>query len=176
MKYKLIFLICLITFESTAQKYKAIESKVHFFSSAPIEDIEATNTESTSILDLSTGNIVFSVPVKQFLFEKSLMQEHFNENYLESEKYPKIVFVGKMSTTIFQEGNNPITVKGKLDLHGVKQKIEVKGIMQYKEGSLTANAGFFIRLVDYKIKIPKAVFYNIAEEIAIAVDFTYEPY
>ena len=80
-----------------AQKFKSTASNVHFYSDAPVEDIEATNLDAQSALDLSTGEIVFSIPIKSFTFEKSLMQEHFNENYMESDKYPRAFFKGKVS-------------------------------------------------------------------------------
>jgi len=173
-RFIFLFIILFVSYQLSAQQYKAIVGNVHFFSSAPVEDIEATNKKASSVLDLSTGNIVFSVPVKQFSFEKSLMKEHFNENYLESDKYPKIIFTGKMSTSNLQVGNNQLTIKGQMNLHGVKKEIEVSGSMDYAQNMIIAHAEFLVNLADYKIKIPKAVFYNIAEEIAITVDFTYE--
>ena len=176
MKYTLFFLLLIVGLGASAQKYKSTESKVYFFSSAPIEDIEATNLKASSALDLENGNIVFSVLVKQFVFAKSLMKEHFNENYLESDKYPKIIFTGKMSDPNLTNGENQLTISGELNLHGVKKEIDVEGTMNFREDRITAHAEFSVKLADYKIKIPKAVFYNIAEEIAITVDFTYEPF
>lgn len=175
MRFVLLFVLLLAGAMGYAQKYKSTESKIYFFSSAPIEDIEATNTEASSVMDLETGNIVFSVPVKQFVFAKSLMKEHFNENYLESKEYPKIVFIGKMSATHFQEEENQVSIIGEMNLHGVKKEIEVEGILVYSKKKITTHAEFLVKLTDYKIKIPKAVFFNIAEEIAITVDFIYEP-
>lgn len=177
MKLRYIFFIpflCL-AFLCAGQKYKAESSRIHFFSDAPMEDIEAINTKSSSVFDLATGNIVFSVPMNQFQFDKSLMQQHFNENYLESDKYPKAIFLGKMNVTGLKEGENSVLVSGEMDLHGVKKEIEVLGTMTKRGDKIAANAKFTILLKDYNIKIPKAVFYNIAEEITITIDFNYVP-
>ena len=176
MKYILFSLILVLGQEASAQKYKSTKSKVYFFSTAPVEDIQATNKKSSSMMDLEHGNIVFSVPVKQFVFAKSLMKQHFNENYLESDEYPKIIFIGLIKNTDLREGENLVTVEGDLELHGVKKRIEVQGTITVEKKSMVAHAEFPIKLADYNIKIPKAVFYNIAEVIDVTVDFTYEPY
>jgi hypothetical protein len=177
MKTRIIacILISIVGSAAFSQKLKSVESKIHFFSDAPMEDIEALNTAGLSVMDLSNGNIVFSVPISQFQFDKSLMQEHFNENYLESAKYPKSVFIGKVQPFEFKEGLNQVTVSGEMDLHGVKKEVSVNGIIVKAGERLVAHAEFKILLEDYKIKVPKAVFYNIAEEIAVTVDFTYAP-
>lgn len=159
-----------------AQKYKAVESQVHFFSDAPMEDIEAVNVQGSSVLELGTGSIVFSVPIRGFEFAKSLMQEHFNENYLESDKYPKAVMLGTMDPQEIGQGENRVTVTGDLTVHGVTRQVRVTGSMKRVGSKIVAHAEFFVRLADYNIKIPRAVFYNIAEEVKVTVDFTYEPY
>jgi len=158
-----------------AQQYKSIESRIHFFSDAPMEDIEAVNTKASGAFDVSNGNIVFSVAMNQFQFEKALMQEHYNENYLETEKFPKATFVGKMNMGALADGKNSVTISGEMNLHGVKRTMTVTGIMTKIGTRIQAHAEFTLLLKDYNIKIPKAVFYNIAEEIAITVDFLYEP-
>src|SRR5687767_8832418 len=92
----LIFVLLIITATDTrCQKYVAEKTFISFFSDAAIEDIKADNKKTTSIFDSATGEIVFSVPINEFQFEKSLMQEHFNEKYMESDKYPKSTFNGK---------------------------------------------------------------------------------
>jgi len=156
------------------QPFKSKESRVHFYSDAPMEDIEATNSAGSSVMDLSTGSIVFSIPIDQFQFAKALMQTHFNENYMESHKYPKAMFLGKMHTTELKDGINTVTVTGEMEIHGVKRKMTATGIMTKIGNNIQAHSEFSVLLKDYAIKIPKAVFYNIAEEIAVTVDFTYE--
>lgn len=175
MKYFISFLLLLCVTVSQAQKWKSNKSHIKFFSDAVLEDIEAINEKGTSIVDLESGDIVFSIPIKQFQFDKSLMQEHFNENYLESDKYPKCTFSGKISSTQYEEGENKVTVSGTMNLHGVKQEMTVEGTMYKKGNWIKGRSKFMIKLEDYKIKIPRAVFQNIAEEIEVTVMFEYVP-
>lgn len=170
----LVFTILIIPLAGISQRYRAVESNIRFYSEAPLEDIKAINEDAASVLDVATGDIVFSVPINKFIFEKSLMQQHFNENYLESDKYPKSLFLGSFNPEDLREGENEITVNGKLSLHGQQREISVTGTMIKGENVITAKAVFTVLLVDYKIKIPKALFYNIAEEIEVTVYFNYE--
>lgn len=156
-----------------AQRFKSEKSKVYFFSDAPVEDIEAVNRDASSAFDVSSGDIVFSVPVKKFMFDKSLMQQHFNENYMHSDKYPKIIFKGKMSKTDLKKGYNKVKVSGTMDMHGVKKKMSVTGKMTRKGDTIEAFAKFSILLKDYNIDRPQILWQNIAEEIDITVRFTY---
>ena len=175
MKSVLLLFFLAAALSSIGQKYKATESHIRFFSDAPIEDIAATNEDAISIMDLETGNIVFSVPIKGFTFEKSLMQEHFNENYLESDKYPKCIFLGKLSTTDLKDGENMVSASGTLDLHGVKREVTFEGSLVKEDQNFKVTSVFTVLLKDYKIKIPRALFHNIAEEIEVTVNFTYGP-
>jgi hypothetical protein len=155
------------------QTFKSVNSKIQFYSSAPIEDIEAINKKGVSAIDLANKSVAFSIPIDQFVFDKSLMQEHFNENYLESDKFPKSTFKGKLNGTI-NPGENKVTASGDLTIHGVTKSVEVPGTINWANEKLTIHAKFIVKLEDYKIKIPKAVFYNIAEEIEVTIDFEYE--
>jgi len=168
-------LLVLIVPKSFAQKYKSDSSYVHFFSSAPMEDIEAKNFDGQSAFNLATGEIVFSIPIISFTFAKSLMQEHFNENYLESDKYPKASFRGKIygydpAAQVTQKAS----AKGIMKIHGVEQEMSVLGELKINEGKIEMKAKFPIKLEDYKIKIPKVVFYNIAEIVEVTINFNYE--
>ncbi len=174
-----ILILALMLSHSTmclyAQKYKSEISEVHFYSYAPIEDIEADNRGGKSAFNLSSSEIVFSIPIKSFIFEKSLMQEHFNENYMESDKYPHATFEGFISgydpdiETMQKSG-----AKGIMKIHGIENRVEYAGEVQFNEKSIRIKAKFQIKLKDYKIKIPKVVFYNIAETIDVTIDFKYE--
>ena len=172
----IILLLCVFfTDNALAQKYKSSSSSIHFFSNAPVEDIEATNLDGQSAIDLATGEIVFSIPIKSFTFEKSLMQEHFNENYMESDTYPKATFKGKIID--FDIGNTSLqdaNAKGILKIHGIEKEISVEGQLKIGDNSMELNAKFSVKLEDHKIKIPKIVFYNIAEIIAVTISFNYE--
>jgi polyisoprenoid-binding protein YceI len=157
-----------------AQKYKSQKSMVRFFSDAPVEDIEATTTEAKSALDLTTREIVFSVSIKSFIFEKSLMQEHFNENYMESDKYPTATFKGKLAgidTENIQWQSAKAT--GNMSVHGVNKSGTYDGRIRIMTDSVFVEAVFPIALKDHNIKIPKVVFYNIAEIIEVTVKFSY---
>ena len=154
------------------QKYMSVASEVSFFSSAPLEDIEATNSEAKSAFDLSTDQIVFSVPIKSFVFSKSLMQEHFNEKYMESEKYPTARFQGKLLDV--NEVGGTSWAEGELEIHGLVRTVKVPGKLMFSEDQARLTCVFSVRLADYKIKIPKLMFQNIAEEIEITLAFDYE--
>jgi polyisoprenoid-binding protein YceI len=171
----LVISCVLISFNLRAQKFKSVSSTVHFYSDAPMEDIEATNPDGKSALDISSGQIVFSIPIKSFSFEKSLMQEHFNENYLESDKYPEATFNGKLSE--FDpaiSGWQSAKATGVMNLHGMTQNLSVDGEIKIDEEKIEIKAKFPITLKDYKIKIPKVVFYNIAEVVDVTITFKYE--
>lgn len=131
-------------------KYSTNSGKISFYSSAPLENIEALNSKVTSILDTENGNIVFSMAIKDFVFEKSLMQEHFNENYMESEKFPKSTFKGKITNlsevNFDQNGKYPATIEGELLIHGVTKQVKVTGFIEVKDGKIMANAKFPIRV------------------------------
>jgi polyisoprenoid-binding protein YceI len=158
-----------------AQKFKSTTSNVHFYSDAPVEDIEATNLDGQSALDLSTGDIVFSIPIKSFTFEKSLMQEHFNENYLESDKYPRAFFKGKVSNyDVSKPEFQNASAKGFITIHGVEKELSTEGQIKINGNSFELKAKFPVKLEDFKIKIPKVVFYNIAEIVDVTVTFNYE--
>ncbi len=175
MKFRIILLLCLFGVSSLtqAQKFQSDESFVKFFSSAPLEDIEAVNRTARSIIDLGTGDLVYSVKIKDFQFEKSLMQEHFNENYLESDKYPTSTFSGKIKDWDGQKGEQEVTVLGKLLVHGVTREVAITGKINYDGDHIKIDAVFPVLLKNYKVKIPKAVFYNIAEQVEVTVKFEY---
>lgn len=171
-----LIILLLLCHKSIAQKYKSVASSVHFFSDAPMEDIEALNDKGQSAMDLSTGEIVFSIPIKSFEFEKSLMQEHFNENYLESDKYPMATFKGIVKG--FDRENSgwqKAMAEGSMNIHGVSNDLTVEGEIKIEENSIKVKSKFPITLNDYKIKIPKVVFYNIAEVVEVTITFDYEP-
>ena len=170
-----LLILLLFSNKSLAQKYKSVASSVHFFSDAPMEDIEATNPDGQSAIDLARGEIVFSIPIKSFEFEKSLMQEHFNENYLESDKYPTATFQGKVTGFNKDAGGwQKAKAIGSMDIHGVQNELSVEGEIRIEEGLFELKSKFPITLEDYKIKIPKVVFYNIAEVVEVTITFTYE--
>lgn len=178
MSVREVFILLLVFVGTTgySQKYKLEKSKVTFFSDAAVEDIKAENTMTSSLLNVTTGDVVFSVPIKDFEFEKSLMKEHFNEKYLESEKFPKAVFQGKILNLKNDfVGEQSVSVVGKLTVHGVTREVNLPGSMELRGNMILAKSVFIIRLEDYKIKIPQLIWQNIAEQVEVTVEFIYKP-
>jgi len=156
-----------------AQKYMTRTGKVSFFSSTPVENISAVNNEVGSVMDGKTGDLVFQVPVKSFKFEKALMQEHFNENYMESDKYPKSEFKGKVDVSkvnFAKDGKYDATATGKLTMHGVTKDVNIPGSITVKGGQATLASKFKVKPQDYQIKIPAMVESKIAKEIEVTVN------
>ncbi len=153
--------------------------KIDFFSKASLEDIEAKNKTVTAVIDSKTGAIQFAVQMKGFEFEKKLMQEHFNENYVESDKFPKAEFKGTITNNseidYTKDGSYTAKVKGKLTLHGVTKDVETTGTIKVDDGKLDSKSSFNIQLSDYDIKIPSVVKDKISNSIRISVDCKLEP-
>lgn len=171
--------LCSITMALAQGKYFTKEGKVSFYSDAPLEKIEAMNTKASSVLDASTGQMEFAVLMKAFEFEKALMQEHFNENYVESSKYPKAVFKGKVDNIadvkFDKDGTYPVKVSGQMTLHGVTKSMTSNGTIEVKNGKIAASSIFTVLLTDYNIEIPKLVNEKISNEVKITVNMNYEP-
>jgi polyisoprenoid-binding protein YceI len=180
MKAIIIVLFISMASSLSAQKYISKNGQISFFSHTPLEDIEAQNNQAASILDVSNGDLVINVLVKSFVFKKALMQEHFNENYMESDKFPKATFKGKitnLSTINFKkDGSYPAEVAGDLTIHGETKQITQKGSLSVKGNSITITSSFPLVPQDYAIKIPGLVENKIAKEIETKVDITYNPY
>ena len=152
--------------------------QVSFFSRTPMENIDAVNNEVSSVLNVKTGEIGFAILVKSFHFEKALMEEHFNENYVESDKYPKANFRGKLTNAgaidLTKDGTYNVTAEGDMTLHGITQKISVPGTIVVKGGLPQVQAKFKLAPKDYSIKIPSLVAEKIAETMNVSVDCKYE--
>lgn len=159
-----------------AQKYSTEKTFVSFFSDAAIEDITAENTKTVGVFNAATGEIAFSVPIKDYEFAKSLMKEHFNEKYMETEKYPKSTFQGKI-TGFDPNATGPQDVKsaGKLTIHGQTKEVEIPGTIEKQGDKLIMKSKFIVKLEDYKIAIPQLLWQNIAEQVEVTVDFTFKP-
>jgi hypothetical protein len=175
----IIFAVSLfLTGTATAQNYVTKNGKISFFSKTDIEDISAVNNQVVSVLTPKTASIAFSVLINGFLFKKALMQEHFNENYMESAKYPKAGFKGTFTdiskVDFTRDGAYNVTVTGDLTMHNVTKKINVPATILIKSGKISANTSFKVKLDDYKISVPKIVEGNISKTIEIKVDCNYE--
>lgn len=168
----------IIPFYLTAQNlFTAISSEIRFFSEAPLENIEAVNKDAKSLINIATNEVAVIIGIRQFKFEKPLMEEHFNENYMESDKYKTADFKGKINQAIdfTKNGEYDVTVTGKLTIHGVTQDRTIPGKIIVNENKIYVNSKFPVALKDHNIKIPKAVIKNIAELVDVTVNITYEP-
>lgn len=175
-----IFIVSLLALGATAQNCITRSGRITFFSKAQIENIEANNNELTSILNTATGEVVFIALIKSFKFKKALMEEHFNENYMESNTFPKANFKGTITdlnkVNFLKDGTYAVTVKGDLTIHGVTKNIEAPGTISISQGKISADSKFNIKVKDYNIKIPTTVVNNISETINITVDCKYDPF
>ena len=172
------FLVLNLCASAQNQLYSIKTSEFSFFSKAPMEDIEAKNTKASSIINTANRELVVRIPIAQFQFSNRLMQQHFNENYLESEKFPYATFKGKINELInfSKSGVYEVSASGTLNIHGVDQERTIKGKLIIAENNLNLDTRFDVMLIDHKIDIPKLVFKKIAEKIAVSASINYIPY
>ena len=167
-------LLMLVSFGAHAQKFEAERAFVQFYSKAAIEDITAKNEKATALFDASSGAIAFVVPIDQFIFPKSLMQEHFNEKYLESERYPQSTFQGHIQGYNAEAtGEQTASAQGKLTIHGVTRDVNIPGQIVKTDKGLTMKSKFMVELKDYKIEIPRLMWQNIAERVEVTIEFAF---
>jgi Uncharacterized conserved protein len=178
----IIFTVSLMMFcigTSAQDRLLTRNGSISFYSKAPLEDIEASTQTAVSALDKKTGQLEFSVLIKSFAFEKALMQEHFNENYLESDKFPKSVFKGRIEdvskVNFGEDGKYNVFVTGDLTIHGESQRVTTPAIITIQKGIASANAEFNINLTDYKITIPSLAQDKVSKTVKIAISLRYEP-
>lgn len=159
-------------------KYFTREGNVQFKSDASLEKIEAKNNKVSSAIDSKSGKVEFAVLIKSFHFEKALMQEHFNENYMESDKFPKATFAGNITNlkdiNFSKEGSYKATVKGKLTIHGVTKDVTSTGTVKVVKGGINVSNTFKVALADYGIEIPSVVKDKIAKEVDVIVNSDYK--
>jgi len=180
MKKIAVFLIASFIFlaKSEGQIYMADSCRVSFFSAATIEDITAVNSVSKPVMSTATGDIQISIANQQFIFKKKLMQEHFNEDYMESDKYPNTIFKGKVNEKVdyTKNGVNNVTVTGTMDMHGVQKIITIPGTISIQNGVIVLTSKFAVKLTDYNIKVPTVIGSDVAKQIAITFTATMKPY
>ncbi|MBC6492134.1 YceI family protein [Flavihumibacter stibioxidans] len=162
-------------------KYFTKTGKINFDATAKNspENIDGLHKSVTCVLDTRTGNLQFAVLMKGFEFERALMQEHFNENYVESDKFPKAEFKGQVGGSsaekFSKDGSYDVTVKGKLTIHGITRDVETPGKLVVSNGNINAIADFQVSLADYKIEIPQLVADKVAKTASIKVDCRLAP-
>lgn len=156
-----------------AQKYFTKNGSISFFSKTAVEDIKADNNQVMSVINIQTGELQFSLLTKGFHFKKALMEQHFNKDYIESDKFPKSTFKGIITDIIkvnfTKDGIYPITVSGDLTIHGVTKKATANSSIVIKNSIITGTSKFTVSLSDYAISIPKIYENNISKTIEISV-------
>ena len=172
-----ILLLCHIA--GGQEKYMTNDGLIRFYSHTVIEDITALNNKVAALIDSEKGAIAIIVPMNEFQFEKKLMQEHFNENYVESHKYPKATFSGKIENNsrvnYQQPGTYPVQVSGEMTIHGVTRAVSTEGSIEIKPKGIIANTKFMLNPEDYGIRIPRVVRKNIAEKMEITAQLVLNP-
>lgn len=176
-KMVLIFCLFLPVAVWGQQKLLSRNAHIHFISHTDIIDIEGQTHQAGSIINLVNGEIVFAVPMKSFKFELALAEDHFNEDYLESEKYPKASFAGSIKNisefNLNQEGVFEAQVEGTLNLHGQSRQISAKAILEKMNEKWVGQCTFSILLADYNIQIPNLVKDKVAPVIPIVIKAEY---
>lgn len=174
-----IFLALLATGHSQPV-YKSANSNIEFFAGTAVEDIDAVSSQAISFLNIESGEVAVSIPMTSFKFERSLMQEHFNENYVESDKYPKAELKGKIKDPATINWNSrdtlTMTVHGSLTMHGVTKDRDLVVKVLNTGRTLKAFSTFKVPLADHNIDHPKLLWEKLAEEVIVKVQINYEPY
>lgn len=180
MNRSLIFILLLTVQWGLAQNSDRIiarQGQVTFFSYTSVENIDATNNQVLSIIDLNSKEIAISMLMRAFVFKKALMQEHFNESYVESDIYPKATFEGDIPDldTSFTSPQTRI-VKGQITVHGITRPIEVKTNFEKQDNIIIVSGDFDVKVQDFQIKVPPIVAANIAKTISVTFKFQYQSY
>lgn len=184
MKKPLFLILSLLTIATLAiqgqkgAKIYIFESgNISFFSEAPLENIEAKTDYFAAALSPENRKFAYSVQISSFKFDKSRMEEHFNENYMESDKFPKATFTGEIveAVDLFQDGDYEVTAQGKLNIHGVEQPRSLPVSIKVKNGKISFSSHFQVKLVDHNIEVPTIVVAKIAEVIEVKVSGVLKP-
>jgi polyisoprenoid-binding protein YceI len=177
---KIITILCcflFVTISNSQERYLTKNGTINFFSKMVMEDITADNNQVLSIIDATKGTMAISILMKSFMFKKALMQEHFNENYVESDKYPKATFKGAISDfDAVNEATSVVKVTGILTIHGVSKEITIESNMIRTADTILAEGNFMINLANFDVEIPSVVAKKIAKNIKVSFNFSHTPY
>ncbi len=175
--YFILITIFFVNFSHAQGKYLTKEGYISFFSHSLVEDIKADNHQVLSIIDTETGEIAIQLLMKSFQFKKALMQEHFNENYIESHKYPKAKFKGViLNFNQLTDEINETEITGILSVHGKEKEVSTKAIVEINKNEIIISGDFMVKVADFNIKIPSVVINNIAKTIKISFKLIHKPY
>jgi polyisoprenoid-binding protein YceI len=178
-KCLLVFIFLLSAFALKAQNvFTDSKMNISFFSETPMANIDAHSSKASGALNIKTWQVYATVKVKTFEFTHELMQEHFNENYMESDKYPDADFNGVItdSVDLAKNGVFKVTAKGKLTMHGVSVDRTIPLTITVNGNQITVHSEFMVHIADHKIKIPTLVTEKVAEDIKVTIDGTLSPY
>jgi hypothetical protein len=175
MKLVLSAILCVaLAYPGTAysQLYSTRSGFVGFYSKTAMEDIQGENNQVYAIIDAGKKNLAFAALLKGFIFPKELMQEHFNENYVESDKYPKASFTGAYTgdVALDKDGVYKVVVTGNLTLHNVTRPVQTPATLEVKGGHLMGHAEFKVKPEDFNISIPSVVRDKIDKEMTVKVN------
>jgi len=175
LKFCIFLFLVLLSYHGISQNYMTKTGFIGFYSKTPFEDIQGENNQVYAVLDPSSHHIAFAVLMKGFIFPKELMQVHFNENYVESDKFPKATFSGTCTgdMDLSKDGVYQVVVKGDLNLHGVTKPLETTGQIEVKNGKITGSSAFKVKPEDYQITIPGVVRNKIATQIDVKVQIVW---
>lgn len=172
--FALSALLCWVGCADSFAQLKSTASEVSFFSEAPLENISARSTDAVGVLRLESGEFAFSLPIRSFRFARGLMEQHFNDHYLESDRYPTASFVGRFEQLPSGPGTHTVKAIGRLTIHGVTREVQISGTATRSSQGLLLKAVFPIRLTDHKVSIPRAMFQNIAEVVQVTTRFDFD--
>jgi hypothetical protein len=177
-KSALSIIAILASISLSAQIYMAKTCEISFFSASPLENIEAVNKAAKPLINTATNDVQIKIAISAFVFEKPLMQEHFNENYMESDKIPYAFFKGKINEKIdwTKDGEHKVTVSGKLTIHGVDKERTLDGVVTIKGNTIMINTKFNVHIADHGIQVPSLYVRNIAEDVEVKLTAILEPF
>src|SRR4051812_24269056 len=168
MKKTYLVLLTLLTVQAAfAQIFVGSDCTVSFFSATSMENIDAVNKTVKPVFNSMNGDVLFRIQNTAFKFKSQLMEDHFNENYMESEKFPTSSFKGRINEKVDYtvNGETKVTATGTMNIHGVDKECTIEGTITVKDGQLIFHSKFPVKLADYKIQVPSLVGVNIAESI-----------
>ncbi|MBE0650945.1 MAG: YceI family protein [Bacteroidales bacterium] len=171
--------VLLMAVPTFAQRYITKNGYISFYAATKLETIEAKSNQVDCALDTQSGFFVVKALMRSFIFERALMQEHFNEEYVQSDKYPDATFVGKVENLkdigFSKPGTYPAVITGKLTIHGITNTITAHGTFTVADGKIAGSAKFPITIGDYGISIPAPVVGKIAKSFLITVKVDLNP-
>jgi len=180
-KLLILFMFVFVHAFSSAQNvYFTRTGHIYFISQTDVIDIDANNNQVASFFDIETGKLQFAVLIKSFEFSLATAKEHFNESYMESDKYPKATFKGEINEVdeidLKEPGIYQVDVKGSLTIRGITKIIEVPAEIEVRNNAINAKSEFVLAIADFNIKVPKVVQHRVAKQVMVNVNMDYAPY